>query len=108
MKTIKKITYMGMGALLLSTASCTSDFEKINTPPTSVTTVDPALLIARVLRDGTFQESGELPDTKFDPGFSIGPVVLLCRYPVISKDPRTASGRSITSCCVIFHKSVKS
>lgn len=83
MKTIKKITYMGMGALLLSTASCTSDFEKINTPPTSVTTVDPALLIARVLRDGTFQESGELPDTKFGSWvqhWAGGPVVPVSRY----------------------------
>lgn len=63
--------------------SCTKDFERINTPPTSVTTVDPSLLIARVLRDGTFQESGELPNNKFGSWiqhWAGGPVVPVSRY----------------------------
>ncbi|WP_313183955.1 SusD/RagB family nutrient-binding outer membrane lipoprotein [Sphingobacterium siyangense] len=63
--------------------SCTKDFERINTPPTSVTTVDPSLLIARILRDGTFQESGELPNNKFGSWiqhWAGGPVVPVSRY----------------------------
>lgn len=63
--------------------SCTKDFERINTPPTSVTTVDPSLLLARILRDGTFQESGELPNNKFGSWiqhWAGGPVVPVSRY----------------------------
>ncbi len=63
--------------------SCTKDFERINTPPTSVTSVDPSLLIARILRDGTFQESGELPNNKFGSWiqhWAGGPVVPVSRY----------------------------
>jgi len=63
--------------------SCTKDFERINIPPTSVTTVDPSLLIARILRDGTFQESGELPNNKFGSWiqhWAGGPVVPVSRY----------------------------
>ncbi|MDM1047300.1 SusD/RagB family nutrient-binding outer membrane lipoprotein [Sphingobacterium hotanense] len=83
MKTLKYITYISIGALLMTSASCTKDFERINTPPTSVTEVDPALLMARVLRDGTFQESGELPNTKFGSWiqhWAGGPVVPVSRY----------------------------
>src|SRR5690606_5976990 len=82
MKTLKYITYISIGALLMTSASCTKDFERINTPPTSVPEANPALLMARVLRVGTFQESGELPTTKFGswiqhwPG---GPVVPVSR-----------------------------
>ncbi|WP_333864816.1 SusD/RagB family nutrient-binding outer membrane lipoprotein [Sphingobacterium sp.] len=64
-------------------SSCTKDFERINTPPTSVTSVDPSLLIARILRDGTFQESGELPNNKFGSWiqhWAGGPVVPVSRY----------------------------
>lgn len=70
------ISVAGLGA-------CTKDFERINTPPTSVTTVDPSLLIARILRDGTFQESGELPNNKFGSWiqhWAGGPVVPVSRY----------------------------
>lgn len=83
MKALKYFTYLGIGAVMLSTASCTKDFERINTPPTSVTEVDPALLFARVLRDGTFQESGELPNNKFGSWvqhWAGGPVVPVSRY----------------------------
>ncbi|GAA4182167.1 SusD/RagB family nutrient-binding outer membrane lipoprotein [Sphingobacterium ginsenosidimutans] len=64
-------------------SACTKDFEKINTPPTSVTAIDPALLMARILRDGTFQESGELPNNKFGSWiqhWAGGPVVPVSRY----------------------------
>jgi len=72
------------GLIAMATFSaCTKDFEKINTPPTSVTTVDPGLLMTRILRDGTFQESGELPNTKFGSWiqhWAGGPVVPVSRY----------------------------
>lgn len=84
MKALKHIAYTSLGTLLLFTQnSCTKDFEKINTPPTSVTTVDPSLLIARILRDGTFQESGELPNNKLGSWvqhWAGGPVVPVSRY----------------------------
>ncbi|UIR54750.1 SusD/RagB family nutrient-binding outer membrane lipoprotein [Sphingobacterium sp. SRCM116780] len=83
-KTLKNIAYLGVGTfLLLGNTSCTKDFEKINTPPTSVTSVDPALLLSRVLRDGTFQESGEVPNNKFGSWvqhWAGGPVVPVSRY----------------------------
>lgn len=77
----KKIIYVGLGAATF--VSCTKDFEQINKPPTSVTSVDPALLISRILRDGTFQESGELPNNKFGSWiqhWAGGPVVPVSRY----------------------------
>lgn len=81
---IKHIIFFGIcTSLVLSNSSCTKDFERINTPPTSVTTVDPALLLSRVLRDGTFQESGELPNNKFGSWvqhWAGGPVVPVSRY----------------------------
>lgn len=70
-------------ALATTMGACTKDFEKINTPPTSVVSVDPGLLFARILRDGTFQESGELPDTKMGSWvqhWAGGPVVPVSRY----------------------------
>lgn len=82
--TLKKIAYLATGAFILMQGSaCTKDFERTNTPPTSVTKVDPALLIARILRDGTFQESGELPNNKFGSWvqhWAGGPVVPVSRY----------------------------
>lgn len=68
---------------LLALSSCTKDFEKINTPPTSVTKVDPNLLLPRILRDATFQETGELPNNKFGSWvqhWAGGPVVPVSRY----------------------------
>ena len=80
----KHILFLSMGtAAMLMNSSCTKDFERINTPPTSVTTVDPALLLSRILRDGTFQESGELPNNKFGSWvqhWAGGPVVPVSRY----------------------------
>ncbi|WP_104380901.1 SusD/RagB family nutrient-binding outer membrane lipoprotein [Sphingobacterium sp. HMA12] len=81
-----KITKNRLIIALISVATfsaCTKDFEKINTPPTSVTTIDPGLLMARILRDGTFQESGELPNNKFGSWiqhWAGGPVVPVSRY----------------------------
>lgn len=81
-KTLKNIIYAHLG-LLLTLSACTKDFEKINTPPTSVTEVDPSLLLSRILRDGTFQESGEVPNNKFGSWvqhWAGGPVVPVSRY----------------------------
>lgn len=84
MKTLKYLTYTSLSTLLLfAQSSCTKDFEKINTPPTSVTNIDPSLLISRILRDGTFQESGEVPNNKFGSWvqhWAGGPVVPVSRY----------------------------
>lgn len=78
---IKKAIYISFCTAAF--VSCTKDFEQINKPPTSVTSVDPALLISRILRDGTFQESGELPNNKFGSWiqqWAGGPVVPVSRY----------------------------
>ena len=85
MKTLyNNIKNLSLGTLaLIASASCTKDFEKINTPPTSVTKVDPSLLFTRILRDGTFQETGELPNNKFGSWiqhWAGGPVVPMSRY----------------------------
>lgn len=78
---LTKLIYIGVIAGVMS--SCTKDFERINTPPTSVTAVDPGLLFSRILRDGTFQESGEVPNNKFGSWvqhWAGGPVVPVSRY----------------------------
>lgn len=81
-KTLKRILYTHLIVAILMTG-CTKDFEKLNTPPTSVTKVDPSLLLSRILRDGTFQESGEIPNNKFGSWvqhWAGGPVVPPSRY----------------------------
>src|SRR3954452_17939387 len=50
---------------IMSVQSCTKDFEKINTPPTSVTTIDPGLLLSKVQRDAAFAEGYEYPNNQF-------------------------------------------
>jgi hypothetical protein len=45
--------------------SCTGDFEKLNTPPNSVTTIDPGLLLSRVQRDAAFAEGVEYPNNQY-------------------------------------------
>jgi len=52
------------GAVCLFQA-CTGDFEKLNTPPNSVTTIDPGLLLSRVQRDGAFAEGVEYPNNQY-------------------------------------------
>src|SRR5690606_11533600 len=77
----KKAIYIGCCTEIF--ISCTKDFEQINKPPTSVTSVDPTLILSRVLRAGTFQESGELPNNKFGSWiqrWAGGPVVPVSRY----------------------------
>jgi hypothetical protein len=44
---------------------CTKDFEKINTPPTSVTTIDPGLVLSKVQKDAAFAEGYEYPNNQF-------------------------------------------
>ena len=45
--------------------ACTDDFEKINTPPTSVTTIDPGLVLSKVQKDAAFAEGYEYPNNQF-------------------------------------------
>lgn len=45
--------------------SCTKDFEKINTPPTSVTTIDPGLVLSKVQKDAAFAEGVEYPNNQY-------------------------------------------
>jgi hypothetical protein len=63
MKTlIKSIILAGVVCCL---HSCTKDFEKINTPPTSVTTIDPGLLLSKVQKDAAFAEGYEYPNNQY-------------------------------------------
>jgi len=63
-KNIIKISVYTL-SLAIGLSACTKDFEKLNTPPTSITSVDPALIFSRVLKDGTFAEGGQGSNTKF-------------------------------------------
>ncbi len=45
--------------------ACTGDFEKINTPPTSVTTIDPGLVLSKVQKDAAFSEGYEYPNNQY-------------------------------------------
>lgn len=46
-------------ALVVAMEACTSNFEELNTPPTSVTTVDPGLLLTQVQKQISFSQAGE-------------------------------------------------
>ncbi|MEO5999576.1 MAG: SusD/RagB family nutrient-binding outer membrane lipoprotein, partial [Chitinophagaceae bacterium] len=46
-------------------AACTKDFEKLNTPPTSVTTIDPGLILSKVQKDEAFAEGYEYPNNQY-------------------------------------------
>jgi hypothetical protein len=88
---MKKYIKMVLCSLAVVTVldSCTKDFDKINTPPTSVTVIDPVLIFSRVLRDGTFAEGGELPNNKFGSWaqhWAGGQVVPVSRYLESSED----------------------
>jgi hypothetical protein len=88
MKEIIKKALCGL-TMIMVLNSCTKNFEELNTPPTSVTTIDPALIFSRVLRDGTFAEGGELPNNKFGSWiqhWAGGPVVPVSRYLESSED----------------------
>jgi len=76
-------TYAGIGLLASLMASCTGDFEKINTPPTTVTTVSPELLFPNVLLGGTLREYGQRQNTTFGSWvqhWASGPIVPTSRY----------------------------
>ncbi|MCW3081814.1 SusD/RagB family nutrient-binding outer membrane lipoprotein [Segetibacter sp.] len=45
--------------------ACTKNFEKINTPPTSVTVIDPGLVFSKVQKDAAFAEGYEYPNNQF-------------------------------------------
>jgi len=64
---LNKRTYaaIGIGLLACLSVSCTKDFEKINTPPSSVTTVPAELLFSNILLGGTLREYGQSPNTRF-------------------------------------------
>ncbi len=73
----------------VSLSSCTKNFEELNTPPTSVTVIDPVLVFSRVVKDGTFYEGGELANNKFGSWiqhWAGGPVVPVSRYLESSED----------------------
>ncbi len=58
------ITTILIGSVLIMD-SCTGDFEKINTPPTSVTTIDAGLVLSKVQKDAAFVEGVEYPNNQF-------------------------------------------
>ncbi|CAG5018868.1 hypothetical protein DYBT9275_06087 [Dyadobacter sp. CECT 9275] len=59
---IKSILLTGTVCLV---QACTGDFEKINTPPTSVTTIDPGLILSKVQKDAAFSEGYEYPNNQY-------------------------------------------
>ena len=63
MKNTFKILFLS-GAMLL-VQSCTSEFEKLNTPPTSVTNIDAGLILSKAQRDAAFSEGYESPNNQF-------------------------------------------
>ena len=64
MKNSNIIAYLIFGALLVLQA-CTKDFEKINTPPTSLSTMYPGLLLANAQKDASFSEGYEYPNNQY-------------------------------------------
>jgi len=83
-----KYTFLTLTAFTVL-GSCTKDFEQLNTPPTSITTIDPALVFSSILKDGSFAEGGELPNNKFGSWvqhWAGGQVVPVSRYIESSED----------------------
>ncbi|WP_428658214.1 SusD/RagB family nutrient-binding outer membrane lipoprotein [Runella sp.] len=64
MKNIKIKSLLLVGTLLASQA-CTDDFEKINTPPTTLSTIDPGLILSKAQKDAAFAEGYEYPNNQF-------------------------------------------
>jgi hypothetical protein len=52
-------------ACICGMQACTGDFEKINTPPTSVTTIDAGLILSKVQKDAAFAEGYEYPNNQY-------------------------------------------
>lgn len=57
--------FLIMTGALCCLQSCTKDFEKLNTPPTSVTVIDPGLILSKVQKDAAFAEGFEYPNNQF-------------------------------------------
>ncbi len=55
---------MLLGFLLVLQA-CTDDFVKINTPPTTLSTIDPGLILSKAQKDAAFSEGYEYPNNQF-------------------------------------------
>ena len=51
-----------LSILAIWQSACTDDFEELNTLPTSITVVDPGLLITDVQKNVVFAEAGEGPN----------------------------------------------
>lgn len=45
--------------------ACTDGFEELNTPPTSVTAIDPGLIVSKTQRDFAFGEGYEYPNNQY-------------------------------------------
>jgi hypothetical protein len=54
-----------MSAGFLFAASCTTDFEEINTPPTTFSKVDPGLLLAKAQKEPKFFQGQEYQNSAF-------------------------------------------
>jgi len=70
-------------SIFLVGQSCTGDFEKLNTPPTSILTIDPGLILSKVEKDATFAEGYEYPNNQFGSWiqhWAGGPVISSSRY----------------------------
>lgn len=52
-----------IGALFVA-QGCTEDFEKINTPPTTLSTIDPGLILSKAQKDAAFSEGYEYPNNQ--------------------------------------------
>ncbi|MCA0229441.1 MAG: SusD/RagB family nutrient-binding outer membrane lipoprotein [Bacteroidetes bacterium] len=64
MKSIKIKSLVMVGALFVA-QGCTEDFEKINTPPTTLSTIDPGLILSKAQKDAAFSEGYEYPNNQF-------------------------------------------
>lgn len=64
MKNIKLKTFFIFISIFVLQA-CTKDFEKINTPPNSFSTLDPGIIFSKSLKDVTFEEGFEYPNNMF-------------------------------------------
>ena len=51
--------------LLIVLQACTKDFEKINTPPTSLSTMDPGIILSKAQKDASFSEGYEYPNNQY-------------------------------------------
>lgn len=59
MKTRNRSIYTALLLGSLSLSSCTKNFNELNTPPTSVTNIDAAILLSKVQKDAAFAEGTE-------------------------------------------------